>query len=88
MSIFLQNFQKNDPKWPKNGRILKSFVSSFFHPKEPLETGTSHFHYGSIDNFPYLILSQNSNFGPKQAKITKKWKKMKNMNKMKNYEKI
>ena len=44
-SNFLQNCQKNGQKWPtmvKNGRILKIFVSSFFHPKEPPETGTGH----------------------------------------------
>ena len=75
--IFYKIFKKmaqNGPncwKWPKNGRILKVFVSSFFSPPKKTETGTSHFHatLHSKDNFSSRILNfSNSNFGR-----TKKW---------------
>ena len=54
-----KNGKENGQKWPNFNSFL--FHRVFFHPKEPPETGTSHFHaiYGSKDNFLYLILGQN-----------------------------
>ena len=59
-------FSKKWPKWPKNGRILKYVISSFFSPQKSPETGTSHFHatLHSKDNFSLRISNfSNSNFG-------------------------